>query len=169
MGWDPKTCLHTSSQTPPSTEQIARQRQVLSLTAWGVSAVVRRQAGWPWASYWTFLWFSHQKMGGGWFYTNDFIREFLSTKSQNALKMLICTALQAVSKFKPLYPCLGTIFLISFQVPYSLFSSFHLIHHRSCWLSFIMLAFFSQAWSCPVASYGRSKEGLPWQLLGTLV
>ena len=32
MGWDPKTCLHTSPQTPPSTEQIAKQ--VLRLTAW---------------------------------------------------------------------------------------------------------------------------------------
>lgn len=32
MGWDPKTRLHTSPQTPPSTEQIAKQ--VLSLTAW---------------------------------------------------------------------------------------------------------------------------------------
>lgn len=32
MGWDPKTQLHTSPQTPPSTEQIAKQ--VLSLTAW---------------------------------------------------------------------------------------------------------------------------------------
>lgn len=28
------TCLHTSPQTPPSTEQTANQRQVLSLTAW---------------------------------------------------------------------------------------------------------------------------------------
>ena len=35
MGWDTKTCLHTSPQTPPSTEQRANQRQVLSLTAWG--------------------------------------------------------------------------------------------------------------------------------------
>lgn len=34
MGWNAKTCLHTSPQTPPSTEQTANQRQVLSLTAW---------------------------------------------------------------------------------------------------------------------------------------
>ena len=54
----------------------------------------------------------------------------------------MCPALQAISKFKPLYSCLGTISLISFQVPYSPFSSFHLIHHGSCWLFFIMLAFF---------------------------
>ena len=62
----------------------------------------------------------------------------MSTKSQNALQMLMCTALQAISKFKPLYPCLGTISLISFQVPYSPFSSFHLIHHGSFSLFFII-------------------------------
>ena len=74
MGWDPKTRLHTSPQTPPSTEQIAKQ--VLSLTAW-VSMLL-----------------SGDKLGDPGQVTEVFYATIFSSKNRDNDKMCLGTSLE---------------------------------------------------------------------------